>query len=398
MAKTARRHVSRTVGASCLAAAVTLSAGGIAAAAAPDVAQAAVSSPAEPTPPPPPEPPEPPPGNTTPEPPPGDSTPEPPPGDSTPEPPPGDTTPEPPGSDPDGSQPPESRTPEQKVQRLTAAEEKELQNELEKLKVPKELKERLKKTLDATMAAAKSPRTSAADKITYNKILKEITSALKVIQNAGTSASDKAALTRGVEGISEALRIVHDPKTSKADKKKHKELALAMSSIVPRVTDPALPVDVREFNKKVLLALSNAIIPDPTVGPTKPPDQKKIKQIRQQNLDALKTYADPDATQQQRSEAKAELEQLVEAPQNPEFLAFVEELKRLKAPQACLDSVQNRTSEAGWPEGSLWGVSDQSCAETVSAGAADTSSEWSGLFQCVQREPFSQCVGSIPRN
>ncbi|MFC8595605.1 hypothetical protein [Streptomyces atroolivaceus] len=383
------------VGTSCLAAAFTLSAGGIAAAAAPDVAQAAVSSPAQPTPPPPPDPPDPP------EPPPGKTTPEPPPGNTTPEPPPGDTTPEPPESDPPGSQPPESRTPEKKkLQPLTATEERELQDQLDKLNVSKELKAKLQKTLDKTMAAAKDPSTSAEDKLKYDTILKEMTNALKVIQDPKTSASDKAAVTKIVEGINEALRIVHDPKTSQADKNTNKEIALVMSVIVPSITDPAVPADVRALNKKLLLLISDGLLvgKGQTVGPTKPPDQKKIKQIRHQNLDALKTYADPDATQQQRSEAKAELEQLVEAPQNPEYLAFVEELKRLKAPQACLDSVQNRTSEAGWPEGSLWGVSDQSCADTVSAGAADTSSEWSGLFQCVQREPFSQCVGSIPKN
>lgn len=114
------------------------------------------------------------------------------------------------------------------------------------------------------------------------------------------------------------------------------------------------------------------------------------------NSAALKTYQNPEASEEERAAAKQTLDEQAAATTNDKYQELVAELKRLKAPQACLDVVQNRTQQAGWPDGSLWGLTDKSCAATVKAGAADTNSEWNDLFTCVTTQAFSTCTARIP--
>jgi hypothetical protein len=66
--------------------------------------------------------------------------------------------------------------------------------------------------------------------------------------------------------------------------------------------------------------------------------------------------------------------------------------------ETCVDIIELRTRQAGWPDGSLWGLSDSSCDEVVAKGAEDTGSEWNALFACVQQKPFSTCVAHIPED
>ncbi|MDI2127281.1 hypothetical protein, partial [Yinghuangia seranimata] len=84
------------------------------------------------------------------------------------------------------------------------------------------------------------------------------------------------------------------------------------------------------------------------------------------------------------------------AVQNNDYLRFLNEVKRYNPSDACLQAIADRTTQAGWPDGSLWGLTDPSCADTLTKAAADKSSAWNALFSCVLNQAFSTCAAYIP--
>ncbi|MFF5920351.1 hypothetical protein ACFY8C_18710 [Streptomyces flavochromogenes] len=410
MTRNVRRHVIRAASASLLAAALGLT-GGVAAAAGASAQPQAVLA-AEPTPPPgegEPEPPPPgesepeapPPGESEPEaPPPGEGEPEaPPPGESEPEaPPPGEGEPEAPPPGEDGGAPP--------AERGAPAPQ-----------TPDEIRTRIE-------AGLASSDLSAEEKATVQKSLETV---LGILSDPNASPFEKDLASAVGAGLDQVLKLSMDPATSAEDKARYDRLVVGVSEAMAKFTDPDVPADQRDGTHAVLadlnvtlanLAASNLspadkayyslwadqilggllAVQQPTTTPKQHADRQRVQEKLKRNAGALKTYQNPDASQADRDAAKKTLDEQAGATNPPAHQELVAELKRLKAPQACLDVVQNRTQQAGWPDGSLWGLSDTTCADTVGAGAQDSGSDWSALFQCVIDNPFSTCASRVPED
>ncbi|MFJ8589149.1 hypothetical protein ACIRD2_31445 [Streptomyces sp. NPDC093595] len=258
------------------------------------------------------------------------------------------------------------------------------------------MKEGLGDTLEKVQAALKDPGTPPEDKARIDKVLTQMTSTLRTIQDPGTTPEEKAQLTTIVAGMTEALRIALDeeaPATSKWYSMRASDMADTMKGLEA----PGLPPETRALTLAHLESASAGLMAlhAPQSEPEKPQDAKRVREVLEENFASVKSLQSPDS--KERNRAKGKLDRLHGSLTDPEHRRFVEELKRLKAPAACLTSVENRTREVGWADGSLWGVTEQSCADTVSAGAADTSSDWSPLFRCLEQKPFSQCTGTVPK-
>jgi hypothetical protein len=73
-------------------------------------------------------------------------------------------------------------------------------------------------------------------------------------------------------------------------------------------------------------------------------------------------------------------------------------VKEYDASEMCLSGIEERTRQAGWAIGTLWGLSDDACAEPRAAGVEDTSSDWHKLYVCVNERHFSACPAYIPKD
>ncbi|WP_395365832.1 hypothetical protein ACHGLA_32780 [Streptomyces sp. YH02] len=273
-------------------------------------------------------------------------------------------------------------------------------------------------------AGLASSNLSAAEKA---KVQKSLDTVLGILNDENASDAEKDLARAIGTGINEALKLGKDPATSAEDKARYDKLVVGISEAMAKVTDPNVPVDQQDAYFEVLADLNVILtnltasnlspadkvfystwaelilggllaVQQPTTTPKEEVDKEKLQEKLKQNAAALKTYQNPNASQADRDAAKKTLDEQADATSDPRYQELVTELKRLKAPQSCLDVVQNRTQQAGWPDGSLWGLSDKACANTVRAGAQDTSSDWSALFQCVIDNPFSTCVSRIPED
>ncbi len=260
-----------------------------------------------------------------------------------------------------------------------------------------EVKDELGDTLEKVRAALKDPGTSPKDKAGLHRVLTQMASTLRTIQDSGTTPEEKAQLTTIVAGMTEALRGALDPETPEEDKKSYKRIGWLMVDAMKGLEAADMPPETRALTLAHLGSASAGLtaLQSPQSRPEKPQDQVRIRKVLEENFASVKSLQSPDS--KQRNRAKGKLNRLHGSLTDPKHRQFVEELKRLKAPAACLTSVENRTREAGWTDGSLWGVKDQSCADTVSAGAADASSAWSPLFRCLEQKAFSQCTGTVPK-
>jgi hypothetical protein len=221
---------------------------------------------------------------------------------------------------------------------------------------------------------AQDPKRSADDRAAYRDIAEELSFGAVALQDPNTTPANKAYFKAQIELISDALIALQKPKGP------------------PK--PPAEQKKIQTGVKKAIGALK--AIQNPNTKPKDPKDQEAIKQIVEKNSRALVTVQNPDAPEDERNEAQATVDQLDGASQDSQYQEFLQEVKRLGASTACIDSIENRTDEAGWPEGSLWGLSDPSCARTVTAGASGEG-KWKSLFECVGRNPFSECVGTVPK-
>ncbi len=265
--------------------------------------------------------------------------------------------------------------------------------------VDKEIYAAIVADISRTLNVIDDPNTSAEDKATYTKFLAGITGALQIAQDPKKSANDRAVYRDIADDLAIWVTVMQSPETKPADKAYYKARVELLSDALAKlakgeVKKPEQQKKIETGVKKTLDALK--AIQNPNTKPENPQDQDSIKQVVERNSEALVTAQNPDASEQERNDAQATVDQLAGASQNSQFQELMEEVKRLGAPSACVEAIESRTNEAGWPDGSLWGLSDPSCANTVAAGANE-GGKWSALFECVQNGPFSECVGTLPK-
>ncbi|WP_055603073.1 hypothetical protein [Streptomyces aureus] len=263
---------------------------------------------------------------------------------------------------------------------------------------------------------------SDEDKATVQKSLETV---LGILNDPNASSSEKDLAGAVGAGLDEVLKLSMDPATSAEDKARYDQLVVGVSEAMAKITDA--PVDQQDASYAVFtdlnVTLANLAAPNlspaakvyyslwadqilggllavqqPTTTPKQQADRERVQQKLKRNARALKTYQSSSASQADRDAAKRTLDEQAGATNDATHQELVAELKRLKAPQACLDVMRNRTQQAGWPDGSLWGLSDTACADAVRTGAQDGGSDWSALFQCVIDNPFSTCDSRIPED
>ncbi|GAA2602620.1 hypothetical protein GCM10010304_59560 [Streptomyces roseoviolaceus] len=386
MPKISRRRMSALLGTSCLAAALAFPHGVTSAAAVPVGPGRAATQPAQPTPPPPPETPEP----QTPEP----DTPAP----QTPE----TQTPE--------TQTPETQTPEtpgtqtsKPQQNIVPQQQKkkdEARERIDGLNAPKKVKDKLKQAVDKASQGINDPKTTPGDKKIYEQVLDEINKTLVLIQDPKTSPRERRALTNGLQGVDEVLKVALDEKASSADRTFYRQLAASLTTTALRIRDEKIPADQRNIDLISLEIVTAGLlaVKNPDTKPKKPTDQKKIEKKVKGNAQALVTSQNPKASDEERAEAQKKLDQLADSVKNSKYKEFLDQVKQYNASSECLSTIENRTRSAGWPDGSLWGLSDPACDQPRAAGVQDTSNKWNKLFVCVDENAFSTCAAYIPKD
>ncbi|MGW0817991.1 hypothetical protein ACWD00_33060 [Streptomyces viridiviolaceus] len=235
------------------------------------------------------------------------------------------------------------------------------------------MKEKLGEVLTGTLDAIEDPETTPEERARYTEAVQGLNVALEVIQDPNTAPEDRARYMRVVEGISEALRISLDPNTPPGGRVMYAEFAGYTGSSVTDLQSPETRPEHMEDHEQILRAL-------------------------EVTSRSLVTAQDPNASREKREEARRKMDQWADSLDNSQYLALMKEVKRYKPPTACVDTIEKRTRQAGWPDGSLWGLSSSSCAATLSEAAYDSSSKWNELFRCVQEDPFSTCAVHIPKD
>ncbi|MET9590714.1 hypothetical protein ABZY45_07065 [Streptomyces sp. NPDC006516] len=368
MATLSRRWISRTVGTSCLAAAIALPGVG-SACAAPTADRAAVGAAHGTDPPPSPEPP------GTPEPP---EQPSPPQEENT------DQGTESPGTPPpsDRTDPPDSDPPSDPGKTQEPEKPAELKKEVQEAvaNAPKEVKKQVEKALTQMLDLIDDPDTTPAERKAYAQIVTGMTETLKAIADPDTPPEERAAYTKIMKTMSEAVTLSQE----------HPPAAGTQES---RPARAPVALGLLASSGEALGALQ-----DPGTAPTDPKDRKRIQQIVAEACEASKTIADPEASEEEKEEAKKVLASRAAVFKNAQYLDLMKEIKRYKARAACVDTVENRTRQAGWADGSLWGLSDPACAASVAEGARQENSQWHALMACVLRDPFSTCASEVPKD
>ncbi|MFB7590446.1 hypothetical protein [Streptomyces sp. NPDC056169] len=284
---------------------------------------------------------------------------------------------------------------------------------------PEQTPDEIKKQVETGIA---NSSLSAAEKA---KVQKSLDSIVTVLNDPDASKEEKESARFAAAGIKGALELSKDPKQSTEAKARFAKMAVGLSEAQQRATDPELSGNEQAAYREIITDLNSLLaglaaknvsdadraffaefadlivggllaVQQPGTAPTNPEDKKKVQENLKKNAAALKVYQNPNSSQEDKDAAKATLDEQAGATTSAKYLELVDELKRLKAPQACLDVVQNRTQQAGWPDGSLWALTDKSCVATVKAGAADTNSDWNALFSCVLTQAFSTCTARIP--
>ncbi|MFI9584337.1 hypothetical protein ACIHCQ_21420 [Streptomyces sp. NPDC052236] len=319
------------------------------------------------------------------------------------------------------------------------------------------MKEKLTKVLPETLEVIEDPETAPKKRATYTRIVEGITTTLKTIEDPKTPPKEQATYTRIVEGITTTLKTIEDPKTPPKEqatytrilegitytleniqnpplpqgnppqeKRAHHTRAMELATTTPvTVHAPNLPPAERATYMRIVETITYTVnkiqtlpqeerasfarvaelttaalvaVQAPKTRPKDPEDQLAIEKTVKETGNTLAATQEPKASQKERNEAKKKLDQRTRSLQNSQFLELMKEVKRHKAPAACIKEIKSRTLQTGWSDGSLWGLGDSLCAATVAEGARQDSGRWSALFECVQRHPFSTCVVHIPKD
>lgn len=224
-----------------------------------------------------------------------------------------------------------------------------------------------------------------------------LTSTLDVMDEEQTTPGERAAYARIVDGVITTLEMAEDPTATPKEQDTLRNIAVLTTEAVEDIS--RVPPDERpRFMHDVQ---QNSDVPQtlqaPGARPRDPEDRFWILGTTKNTGDALARVHDPEATPEERREARRQLDRLSGSLRNSEYLAFIAEVKRHQAPAACVDVITKRTRDLGWRVGSLWGLSDSACATTVDE-AARSGGRWSALFACVQRNPFSTCEVHVPKD
>jgi type IV secretory pathway VirB10-like protein len=247
---------------------------------------------------------------------------------------------------------------------------KQLGNALRGLTAPQEMKDKLNKVLTRTLGVMDEAQTTPRERVTYARIVHGVIKTLEMAEDPRATPKEQAMLRNIAEGVTEAVENI--PMVPPGERAPFMDL-VRWTSNVPQTLQA------------------------PGARPRDPKDRFRIQETVEENSGALARAHDPEATPEERREARRKLEQLTGSLRNPEYLEFIEEVKRHKAPAVCVAMIKNRTREVGWRDGSLWGLSDSACATTV-AEAAESGGRWQALFECVQRNPFSTCAVHVPKD
>ncbi|MFE5210455.1 hypothetical protein [Streptomyces sp. NPDC056600] len=381
-----RRRIPRLVGASCLAASLTLPAGVTTAVAAPwDVGRTAVGE-AEPTPPPPPTDPQ------------------------TPE----QQTPDPPQDTQDpGTRPPETDTPEtpdtepgtdvpESPDDLTAEDRDKTDQALDRiddLDVPAEVKAELKQAVAKIAGALDDPNTSPGDAKIYRQILTDINAALVPVADPATPPEKRRALTDGLRSLDGVLTTATNEQAPAAESTASRQLAgnVARCTALLAAGNAA---SGRQREADTSMRHYRTVVAGTTDQPRIEASQDRTAVAREVNTQAraLATSQNPQATDGDREEADKELERSDRVTENSGYRQVIRQVKSYDASDMCVSAIEERTRQAGWSIGSLWGLSDDACKEPRSAGVDDTSSDWNKLFVCVDDKNFSSCPAYIPKD
>ncbi|MEU1215628.1 hypothetical protein ABZ424_25125 [Streptomyces sp. NPDC005790] len=231
----------------------------------------------------------------------------------------------------------------------------------------------MEEVLTELLDLIEDPDVSPEDQATYMHIVGGITSTLKAIQDPDTAPEDRAAGISTVKAMSEALsppppsRNLIAPQGPDWFKRAMGDAGTGMETFNNSQSAPEDPKDRKEI-------------------------QKKIEEI----CNALRTVQNPNASPNERKEALKKVKERITALSNSQYLQLMKEIKRYKPSAACVETIENRTRQVGWADGSLWGLADSSCADALAAGASQESTQWHALLVCVQRSPFSSCVDYVP--
>ncbi|MFE3201993.1 hypothetical protein [Embleya sp. NPDC059237] len=279
-----------------------------------------------------------------------------------------------------------------------------MEAEIDKLNVPPDVKQKLKEGLNTAVNAIKNPSTSPDDRKKYAEAVSAINQTLKHIQDPTTSAPDRALYTKVVQGVNEALRRSQDPKLAVGERADYLRTAQGVAQIMVSLQSPTFPAADRGFTIQVVTLISDALLAskNPTTAPKKAVDQQQIQKVIHTTAtaatQATATLQDPNASPQAKDAARQTLATQANVLQNPKYLEFINEVKRYNPSAECLTTIETRTRQAGWPDGSLWGLADDTCRDTLTAAVADSSSKWNALFTCVQQNAFSTCPTYIPKD
>lgn len=387
-----RGRIPRLVGATCLAASLALPAGVTTAAAAPPDPGRAAAAESQPSPPPPPQPP-PNPDPQTPE--------------QTPEPP--QDTPEEPGTPPaetdateTGSETDPGTDVTESPENLTAEEQRKTEQALERiddLDVPAEVKAELKQAVAKVAGALGDPATSPAEAKVYRQILTDINAALVPVADPGTPPQKRRALTEGLRSLDGLLTAATNDRAPRAESDTSRQLAGSVArctALLGAGDTSSGRLQGADTSMQHYRNVVNGATDQPKIKASQ--DRTAVARAVNARASALATSQNPQATDGDREEADKELDRQDKATRNSGYREVVHQVRDYDASDMCLSAIEERTNQAGWSTGSLWGLSEDACKEPRRVGVEDTASEWNRLFVCVDDRNFSSCPAYIPKD
>ncbi|MFE5330461.1 hypothetical protein ACFRCG_29150 [Embleya sp. NPDC056575] len=284
----------------------------------------------------------------------------------------------------------------------------------------KAMYEKVASTLASAVQDAQDSKTTPSDRDEQLRVVSIVGDTLKVIADRVTPPQDRATYSTIVHAISEAMAISLDPGTTSQNKSVHRFLMISLATNLSALQEPRTDTVDRAILIKFAESLAAGFLAglNPQTAPKNAQDReaitKALEKIAGEARQASATLQDPQASPEERTAAQQKLVALTSAlpaaqsgappnappgaPQNSKYPEFLTEVKKYDPPAACLDVIDRRTAQVGWPDGSLWGLSDDACAATLLKAGRENTGTWKALFTCVRDQPFSTCLTYIPKD
>ncbi|MFJ2091732.1 hypothetical protein ACIOEW_21050 [Streptomyces sp. NPDC087901] len=246
-------------------------------------------------------------------------------------------------------------------------------------------------------------RTAQAPEEVKGEVKKALATVLDLIEDPNVTPEDQATYMNIAGGVTSTLKAIRDPDVTPEDRATYIGTVKAMSAATIEALAPTSPSHAPQTPNQMVKSLGNigaglVASHDSQSAPDNSKDRKRIQKIFEEACNALRTAQDPKASPEDRKEALKKVKQRIEGLKDSQYLKLIREIKHYKPWAACVETVENRTRQVGWSDGSLWGLSSPSCVASVAEGASQESSTWHGLLVCVQRNPFSSCAEYIPED